>query len=289
MKADKQCLGFTGVEVSMLVQDVQEELAAILSDVPYSRDLERLILASQLLSSARSVQGIANIVKRTARRITHADGASFILRDYDQSVHFDEYAIAPLWKGQRIALENCLGGWTMKHCCPAVIPNVAEDWRSECKSYEDTFVKSVVMMPVRTYEPVAAVGVYWATPHVASETEVSLLQALADSIAIALENMQVMRDLEAHVMLRTRELKTANEELRRSNARLQMAQDEIQELEKLVRMCAWTNRLEYHGEWISIEDYLERRFGLYVSHGISEEAVAHLHAEFAGRKPLKTS
>jgi hypothetical protein len=40
-------------------------------------------------------------------------------------------------------------------------------------------------------------------------------------------------------------------------------------------MCAWTRWLELDGEWLSVEHYLERRFGIEVSHGISAEA---LHA-----------
>jgi hypothetical protein len=39
-------------------------------------------------------------------------------------------------------------------------------------------------------------------------------------------------------------------------------------------VCAWTKRLELDGEWVGIETYLKRRFGLSVTHGISEEALA---------------
>jgi hypothetical protein len=38
-------------------------------------------------------------------------------------------------------------------------------------------------------------------------------------------------------------------------------------------MCAWTRRLKLNDEWLSVEDFLQRRFGLQVSHGISEEAM----------------
>lgn len=39
-----------------------------------------------------------------------------------------------------------------------------------------------------------------------------------------------------------------------------------------VTLCAWTRTVRYEGEWISVEAYLERRFGLLTSHGISPEA-----------------
>jgi hypothetical protein len=51
--------------------------------------------------------------------------------------------------------------------------------------------------------------------------------------------------------------------------------ERLHRLHEIVRMCAWTRRLEWGGEWLSVESYLERRFGIEVSHGISAEA---LHA-----------
>lgn len=47
-----------------------------------------------------------------------------------------------------------------------------------------------------------------------------------------------------------------------------------EEYERYVAMCAWTRRIQWEGTWISVEEFLERRFGLTVSHGISEEALA---------------
>jgi GAF domain-containing protein len=96
---------------------------------------------------------------------------------------------------------------------------------------------------------------------------VRLLQTLADTTAVTMENIQVYQELEQRVRNRTAELQQANEELR-------LALDRINRLEKLVRMCAWTKRLELDGEWLGIEAYLKRRFGLDVTHGISEEALA---------------
>jgi hypothetical protein len=46
------------------------------------------------------------------------------------------------------------------------------------------------------------------------------------------------------------------------------------EYERHVAMCAWTRRMQWEGRWVSVEEFLERRFGLTVSHGISEDALA---------------
>ncbi len=39
-------------------------------------------------------------------------------------------------------------------------------------------------------------------------------------------------------------------------------------LEKRLRMCAWCRRLDSKGEWLPLEQYLEKEFGLETSHGI---------------------
>lgn len=92
--------------------------------------------------------------------------------------------------------------------------DVLTDPRIPIEAYHPTFVKSLVMVPVRSSEPVGAIGNYWATPHQPSRDEVQLLQALADSTSIALENVQMYRELEDKVCERTQELQQALEQIR---------------------------------------------------------------------------
>lgn len=61
---------------------------------------ERLVSVVQELSLARDLAGIMAIVRRAAREVTGADGATFVLRDGDCCYYADEDAIGPLWKGQ---------------------------------------------------------------------------------------------------------------------------------------------------------------------------------------------
>ncbi len=37
-------------------------------------------------------------------------------------------------------------------------------------------------------------------------------------------------------------------------------------------VCAWTNRVKLGTEWVPLDDYLKRKYGLKISHGISPEA-----------------
>jgi CHASE3 domain sensor protein len=46
----------------------------------------------------------------------------------------------------------------------------------------------------------------------------------------------------------------------------------IRQLQSIITICAWTQRVNYNGKWMRMEDFLWQRFRLRVSHGISEEA-----------------
>jgi GAF domain-containing protein len=233
----------------------------------YDRNVEYLVDVVQELSLARSLDAVIQIVSKAARRVAGADGAAFVLRDGDSCHYVDEDAISPLWKGRRFHMASCISGWVMLNRQPAIIPDIHTDPRIPIDAYRPTFVKSLVMVPIRTIAPLGAIGNYWAECRQPLPHEVRLLQTLADTTAVALENVQVYQELEQRVRSRTAELERANEELR-------AALDRVERLEKLVRMCAWTKRLELDGEWLDIEAFLQRRFGLQVTHGISEEALA---------------
>jgi hypothetical protein len=55
----------------------------------------------------------------------------------------------------------------------------------------------------------------------------------------------------------------------------------MQKVQALVTVCAWSKAIELNGEWISFEEYLHRRFGLKISHGISPHEAAKFSEELA--------
>ena len=179
----------------------------------YVRGMERLLRAVQELSLARSLPDIQRIVRTSARELTGCDGATFVLRDHGKCFYADEDAIAPLWKGSRFPMEICVSGWAMLHRDAAVIPDISQDPRVPYEMYRPTFVKSLVMVPIRKLDPIGAIGNYWAHQHPPSEQEVALLQALADSTSVAMENVAVHSELEDRVRDRTSALEQANEEI----------------------------------------------------------------------------
>jgi signal transduction histidine kinase/DNA-binding NarL/FixJ family response regulator len=165
------------------------------------------------LSLARSVDAILRIVRQGARRLNNADGATIVMREGEHCHYVDEDAIGPLWKGSRFPLSSCISGWAMLNREATVVPDIYQDPRIPHDAYRPTFVKSLVMVPIRSKAPIGAIGNYWATPHEATLDEVELIQALADCTSLALENVALVDNLERRVLQRTAELQAANSEL----------------------------------------------------------------------------
>ena len=179
----------------------------------YLRGMERLISAVRELSLARDLRSVRDIVRHAARELTGADGATFILRDEDKCYYVDEDAIGPLWKGRRFPMTSCISGWAMMHRQAVVVDEIYADERIPHAAYRPTFVRSLAMVPIRTTAPIGAIGNYWASNYRASAEELKLLQALADSTSVALENVQIYSELDQRVRDRTAQLEAANKEL----------------------------------------------------------------------------
>lgn len=147
--------------------------------------------AVERLSTADTVERITDIVASAARELMAADGATFVLREDDRCVYADEDAIGPLWKGSRFPMTACISGWSMMHRETVVVPDIYEDARIPQEAYRPTFVKSLAMVPIREQDPIGAVGAYWSTSTTPSHEQVRLLQVLANSAAVALENLEL--------------------------------------------------------------------------------------------------
>lgn len=168
--------------------------------------MKRLVETVQELSHVRNIKEVTKIVRKVARELTGADGATFILRDGNLCYYADEDAISPLWKGSRFPIESCISGWVMMNKKPAVIEDIHKDKRIPADAYRPTFVKSLAMVPIRTSDPLGAIGNYWASHRLPSQEEIALLQALADITAVSIENIEVRNQLEEKLNERTQML-----------------------------------------------------------------------------------
>jgi len=175
--------------------------------------IQLLVSTVQQLSLARDMDTVMKIVRTAARQLTGADGATFVLRENDKCYYADEDAVTPLWKGSRFPIEACISGWAMLNSKPAVIEDIYVDRRIPADAYRPTFVKSLVMVPIRTADPIGAIGNYWAVKRQPEESEIWLLQSLADITAVTIENVKVYNELEQRVKERTIQLEQINKEL----------------------------------------------------------------------------
>lgn len=157
---------------------------------------DELVGTVQWLSRARSLEEIQEIVRNAARRLTGADGAALVIRTGDSCYYAEEDAVAPQWRGRLLPLRGCVAGWAMLNRRPAAIEDIHSDKRVPQGAYRPALVKSVAVVPIRQQDPVGAITNYWSSHHRATASELGALQALADSTAVAMENVLINQELE---------------------------------------------------------------------------------------------
>lgn len=173
----------------------------------FDQDTKTLVQVIQDLSAAKSLSDITVMVRKAARKIAQADGVTFVLKDQDMCSYVDEDAIAPLWKGQKFPLNACVSGWAMIHKEAVIIEDIYKDTRVPIDAYRPTFVKSMAMTPIRQENPIGAIGTYWKDQHRPTSEQMELLQALANSASIAIENVGLYNSLSDGIT----QLKKANQ------------------------------------------------------------------------------
>jgi PAS domain S-box-containing protein len=170
-------------------------LAMLKNPVEPQHGWQALVKAVEQFATAADLPAVIAIVRNTARDISGADGVCFVLRDGECCHYVEELAIGPLWKGKRFPLTACISGWCMLNDRPAVIPDIYVDPRIPHDAYRPTFVKSLVMVPVKTTEPIAAIGTYWAETREFSGDELALIEALGRSTSAAIAAVQLRQSL----------------------------------------------------------------------------------------------
>ncbi len=195
-----------------------------------------LVEAIESLSAARTLERIIEIVRLAARDISGADGVTFVLRDGDLCHYVDENAISPLWKGQKFPMSACISGWAMLNKRTAVIPDIYVDPRIPHDAYRPTFVKSLIMVPVRVEDPLAAIGAYWANHHLPNAHETALLESLARATAISLANVSLessLRAATAQAVTQAEEIRAAYAEVKREAMQRQQTEEQLRQSQKM--------------------------------------------------------
>jgi signal transduction histidine kinase len=112
------------------------------------------------------------------------------------------------------------------------IPDVYQDERVPTTAYRPTFVKSLLMVPIRIEDPIGAIGAYWADHHHADERERRLMETVAGFAAVAVANAQLYQEAQDAVRARDEWLGIASHELRTPLTPLKL------QIESINRSCA---------------------------------------------------
>ena len=155
-----------------------------------------LFTAAEQLAYARSLDDVVDVVRTTARNVVGAQGITIVLGEGDLCHYVAEDAIAPLWAGQKFPQASCISGWVMSHGQPAIIPDIFADDRIPHELYRETFVRSLIMMPVDTGNRPMAIGAYWAEGEEPGPLAVDLLSQLARLVGAAVRNVSLQTSFE---------------------------------------------------------------------------------------------
>lgn len=167
---------------------------------PFAQEVRRkrsglIVEAIEKLAGAGGIDEVIEILRSTARRLIGADGIAVILREDEQCWYVEEDAVGPLWKGHKFPLTSCISGWAMIHRQTVVIEDIRLDPRIPQELYKDTFVRSLVMVPVRSDDPIGAIGAYWSDCYRPSGRQIEALERLARATATAMENVRLIAAL----------------------------------------------------------------------------------------------
>lgn len=154
-----------------------------------------LVEAIEKLAGAGEIDDVIAILRATARRLIGADGIAVILREHEQCWYVEEDAMGPLWKGHKFPLASCISGWAMLHRQTVIIDDIRSDPRIPQQLFRDTFVRSLLMVPVRSNDPIGAIGAYWSECYRATDEQVHTLERLARATATAMENVRLVSAL----------------------------------------------------------------------------------------------
>jgi two-component sensor histidine kinase len=180
--------------------------------------LDTLVSAIEQLASARHAEDVAHVVRTAARQLSGADGVTIVLKDGDQCHYLDEDAVGPLWRGRKFPLTACISGWAMLNRQTVVIEDIYLDDRIAHDAYRPTFVRSLVMTPVRPDEPIAAIGAYWSEVRRPTEEEVANLALIARATATAFANISLLESLESSLVTRNALVRELNHRVKNNLA-----------------------------------------------------------------------
>lgn len=102
------------------------------------------------------------------------------------------------------------------------------------------------------------------------------------------EQEAALHDL-AGVIMDQLELRLAARKTIESLTFAKLDTEKLENPDSLITLCAWSKKVKLDGEWVTFEEFLARRFGAQVTHGITREAMRQALQEWKNRTAARSA
>ncbi len=166
-------------------RDAGAEFVDSPSHITNSRTNEHLMDIMDGLFLAREVNTVVAAVRKAVQDYMGADSATFNL--------CERKVITPMWRGREFPVDSYLTALVMITRQPAIIEDIRTDDRIPGDVRRPSFVKSLIMLPIRPCSPIGVIGAYWSVKYSSPSESVKILKSLGDIASFAIRNIQIYR------------------------------------------------------------------------------------------------
>ena len=189
----------------------------------YKRELSALIKSSALINSSLQTKDVLNFAMKTAEEFIDAEASSVYELDVEKKdiiVRLARGEKSGFIQSKRLKLGEGIAGWVIQSGKPMMVEDVLkEPIFSDRFDRETGFTtQSLICVPltIRGKTTGAIQVINKKNGHPFTEEDSELLTALAQQIAVALDNAKLYQRLEENFQLTTEELKITQQKLIRS-------------------------------------------------------------------------
>lgn len=161
---------------------------------------ERLRAVGHAIVQSLDVEPVIDLTLRTAVQLLEADGAGLTLANREGTALQLRGLVGgdPADLNRMVAIDDSLNGWVYRNNHPARSPR---DWSKLTDRIREAVhargIEDFAMVPLRAAgKPIGALGVNRRRAKRFSDDDVHVLQSLADSVAIAIENARVYGEVQ---------------------------------------------------------------------------------------------
>ena len=173
--------------------------------------MERLVTVMHELSMASDLNAVMMCARKNVLDLIGGDISAVIFRENGECYYSDGMTSVP--GGGCFPLTVFLCGTVMTEDRTIFIEDIDHDAQVPPDIEKPSFITSVAVAPIRFGNRTGAIGVYWRKGVSIDESQIALLQSLADVTGLAIANLSKRIALERGLQDRVQELEDANDSL----------------------------------------------------------------------------